>query len=149
MKISAFQYIFFVILLSIVFAILDAILIFYYGFSRQFLIFLYVLIGCVPLCGLISLFVGMYPAIMLNNDSKTIKTLSIPDERYKIKKSLYNTTATISFNEINSCEIENKKLIIKLRYGHEKILFLNFFSKSQIAKIKKQIDEIIKNTYWH
>ena len=46
------------------------------------------------------------------------------------------------FDEINSCKIDNKKMIITLKYGQVKTLYLCFFTKSQIYKIQKEIEKI-------
>lgn len=144
MKTSAFKYNLFIIILSIIFAILDVFLIFYYHFDSELFIFLYVIIAVVPLCGIISICTGMSPSIIISKETKTIETLSIPDERYKINKIPRNAATIIHFDEINNCIIEGNKLNIKLRYGRVKTLYLNFFTKSQILKIKKEIDKIIK-----
>ena len=144
MKIYAFKYNLFIIILSIIFAMLDLFLILYYGYEGQLSVFLYVIIGVVPLCGISSICVGMSPTIIISKETQTIKTLSIADERYKINRSIHNTATIIYFDEIENCIIEGNKLIIKLRYGHVKTLYLNFFTKSQIEKMKKEIDKIIK-----
>lgn len=142
MVITGLKYNLFIILLSIVFVIIDILLMICYGFEAQLLIFLYVMIGVVPLCGIISICVGMSPSVSIKN--KTIRTFSIPDDRYQITRAIHNTTTDIYTDEIISCEIEGYKLIFKLRYGHIKTLYLKLFTKRQIEKIKKEIDNIIK-----
>ena len=84
----------------------------------------------------------MVPKIIFDKDSKTIITLSIPDERYMINKLTRNTGTIIHFDEINDCFIEKNKIIIRMRYGHNKTLYLNLFTNCQILKIKREIDNI-------
>ena len=97
MKIFAFKYSCFIILLSIVFTCLDILFILCCGLEKQFLLFIYVIIGIIPLCGIISLAIGMVPKIIFDKDSKTIITVSIPDERYMINKLTRNTETIIHF----------------------------------------------------
>ena len=144
MKVTGLKYNLFVVILSALFAMLDIFLMINYRFGSQLLIFTYVMVGVVPLCGIISICAGISPTLMISKETATIKTLSIPDERYKIHKNAHNTEAVICFDEIDNCIIEDNKLIIKLRYGHEKTLYLGAFTKSQIIKIKSEIDKIIK-----
>lgn len=135
MKISALKYNLSIIILSIILATLDVFLILYYGLEGQFLIFLYVMIGIFPLCGIISVCAGMSPKVIIDKDN--LRTLSVADERYKTNKSIHNTQAVIYFEEITDCVVEGNKLIIKLRYDQTKTLYLSFFTKGQIEKIKK------------
>ena len=82
---------------------LDILLILCCGLEKEFLLFIYVIIGIIPLCGIVSLTIGMVPKIIFDKDSKTIITLSIPDERYMINKLTRNTGTIIHFDEINDC----------------------------------------------
>ena len=142
MKILAFKYRCFVILLSMILTFLDILFIVCCGLEKQFLLFIYVIICIIPLCGIISLSMGMVPKIIFDKDSKTILTFSIPDERYMINKSTRNTGIIIHFDEINDCFVEKNKIIITMRYGQNKILYLNLFTNCQILKIKREIDKI-------
>lgn len=77
MKIFAFKYSFFIIILSTIFIFLDILLISYCGIEKQFLVFLYAIIGIIPLCGIISLAIGMVPKIIIDKVTNTIKTVSV------------------------------------------------------------------------
>ena len=142
MKICAFKYSCFVILLSMILICLDILFILCCGLEKEFLLFIYVIIGIIPLCGIVILTTGMVPKIIFDKDSKTIITLSIPDERYMINKLTRNTGTIIHFDEINDCFIEKNKIIITMRYGQNKTLYLNLFTNCQILKIKREIDNI-------
>ena len=116
-----------------------------YGFEGQLLIFLYVAIGSVSLCGIIDLLSNMsVPTITINYESQNIISKYIGNELYKSDRRLRNQYDIFYFDEIIHCEIDSRKLLIKLRYGHIKTLHLIFFTKRQIEKIKKEIDNIIK-----
>lgn len=142
MKICAFKYCCFVILLSMILTCLDILLILCCGLEKEFLLFIYVIIGIIPLCGIVSLTIGMVPKIIFDKESKTIITFSIPDERYMINKLTRNTGTIIHFDEINDCFIEKNKIIITMGYGQNKTLYLNLFTNCQILKIKREIDNI-------
>ena len=146
MKISALKYNLFVIILSIVFAILDGFVIFCCGFGGELLIFVYVIIGLVPLCGIISICIGMSPTIVINHNFKTITSNGIANEFYKSDKHYRNQCDEFYYDEIVNCEINGKKLEIKLKYGQTKTLNLSFFTKNQRLKIKNEIFKIINKT---
>ena len=94
---------------------LDILFILCCGLEKEFLLFIYVIIGIIPLCGIVSLTIGMVPKIIFDKESKTIITFSIPDERYMINKLTRNTGTIIHFDEINDCFIEKNKIIIAMR----------------------------------
>lgn len=145
MKISGLKCKILLIFITIFFLVVDIFLIYFYGFDGQLLIFIYVMIGIVPVWGIVALYYNMFiPTITINNDTQTIISGWVANELYKKDRRLENQFGIFYFDEITNCEIDNNKLNIKLRYGRVKTLYLNFFTKSQILKIKKEIDKIIK-----
>ena len=130
---------------TVLLLVLDIFLISLYGFNGQLLIFIYVMIGCVPLCGIVALCTNSFlPSISIDYNSETIVSNSVANELYKQDKHLRNQGDLFYFDEITNCETDGKKMIITLRYGRVKNLYLNFFTKKQIIKIKSEIDKIIK-----
>ncbi len=103
------------------------------------------MIEIVSLCGIFTLCSNMFvPTITIDHNSKTITLDFVANELYKNNRHLRNQGDVFYFTEIIDCEIDNKKMFITLRYDQIKTLYLNFFTKCQIAKIKKEIDDIIK-----
>ena len=146
MEITGLKYKVILALITISLFVIDIFLMISYGFVGQFLIFLYTLIGIVPLCGAFALCTNTFiPIITFNYLSKTIVTDFIANELYKEDKHLRNQGDIFYFDEIAKCEIDNKKIIIILKYGQAKTLHLSSFTKNQINKIKKEIDNIIIN----
>ena len=100
------------------------------------------MIGIVPLWGVFALCSNTFiPTITFNYNTKTIIIDFIANELYKSDKHLRNQGDLLYFNEITNCEMDNKKLIITLKYGQVKIMYLSFFTKSQIYKIYKEINK--------
>lgn len=102
------------------------------------------MIGLVPLCGVFALCSNTFiPSISFNYNAKTITTDFIANELYKNDKHFRNQGDVFYFDEIINCEIDNKKVIITLKYGQVKTLYLGFFTKNQIYKIYNEIKKII------
>lgn len=146
MKIFGLKYKVLLGFISILLLSVDLFLIAFYGFEGQLLIFLYIMIGIVPLCGILALCSNMFiPTITFDYNSKTIITDFIANELYKNDKHLRNQGDVFYFDEITNCEIDNKKMLITLKYGQVKTLYLSFFTKSQVCKIQKEIEKIMRN----
>ena len=121
-------------------------LIAFYGFEGQLLIFLYIIIGLVPLCSVFALCSNTFiPSISFNYNAKTIITDFVANELYKNDRHFRNQGDVFYFDEIINCEIDNKKLILTLKYDQVKTLYLSFFTKSQIHKIYNEIKKIINS----
>lgn len=146
MKISGLKYKVLLSIITIALLVIDVFLMIFYGFEGQLLIFLYIMIGIVPLWGILALCSNMFiPTITFNYNAKTIITDFVANELYKNDRHLRNQGDKFYFDEITKCEIDNKKMQITLKYGQVKILHLSFFTKDQICKIQKEIDKIINN----
>jgi len=144
MKIFGLKYKVLLGIISILLLSIDLFLIAFYGFEGQLLIFLYIMIGLVPLWGVLALCSNIFiPSISFNYNAKTIITDFVANELYKNDKHLRNQGDLLYFDEIISCEIDNKKMTITLKYGQVKTLYLSFFTKGQIRKIQKEIDKIM------
>ena len=146
MKIFGLKY---KILLGIISALLlsvDFFLIALYGFEGQLLIFLYIMIGLVPLWGVFALCSNTFiPSISFNYSTKTIVTDFVANNQYKNDRNFRNQGDVFYFDEIINCEIDNKKLIITQKYGQVKTLYLSFFTQKQVFKIFEEIKKIINN----
>ncbi len=146
MKIFGLKYKILLCLITILFLIIDIFLMSFFEFKGQLLVFLYIMIGIVPLCGIFALCSNMFvPTITIDYNSKTITSDFVANELYKNNRHLRNQGDVLYFIEITDCEIDNKKMFITLRYGQIKTLYLNYFTKKQISKIKKEIDRIINS----
>ncbi len=146
MKISGLKYKVLLSIITSVLLVIDVFLMIFYGFEGQLLIFLYIIIGIVPLCGILALCSNMFiPTITINYNTKTIITDFVANELYKNDRHLRNQGDMFYFDEITKCEIDNKKMQITLKYSQIKTLHLSFFTKDQIRKIQKEIDKIINN----
>lgn len=146
MKIYGLKYKVLLGIITISLLVVDIFLMISYGFEGQFLIFLYTMIGVVPLCGVFSLCSNVFiPTITFSYHSKIIITDFIANVLYKNDRHLRNQGDKFYFDEITKCEIDNKKMQITLKYGQVKTLNLIFFTKNQIHKIQKEIDKIINN----
>lgn len=144
MKIYGLKYKILLGVISVLILSVDLFLIAFYGFEGQLLIFLYIMIGLVPLWGIIALCSNIFiPSISFNYNAKTIITNFVANELYKNDKHLRNQGDLFHFDEIINCEIDNKKVIITLKYGQVKTLYLSFFTKSQILKIYNEVKKII------
>ena len=134
--------------ISVLLLSVDLFLITFYGFEGQLLIFLYIMIGLVPLCGVFALCSNTFiPSISFDYNAKTIITDFVANERYKNDRHFRNQGDVFHFDEIINCEIDNKKLILTLKYGQVKTLYLSFFTKSQIYKIHNEIKKIIMGLF--
>lgn len=143
MKILGSKYKVLLSIISILLLSVDLFLIAVYGFNGQLLIFMYVMIGIVPLCGIWALCTNTFiPSITFNYTTKTIVADFVANELYNSDKHLKNQGCSFYFDEINTCKIENKKVIITLKYGEIKTLNLSFFTKKQIYQIQKEIAKI-------
>ncbi|MBR2933373.1 MAG: hypothetical protein IKC33_03580 [Clostridia bacterium] len=130
--------------ISVLFLSVDLFLIAFYRFEGQLLIFLYIMIGLVPLCGVFALCSNTFiPSISFDYNAKTIITDFVANELYKNDRHFRNQGDVLHFDEITNCEIDNKKLILTFKYDQVKTLYLSFFTKSQIHKIYNEIKKII------
>lgn len=146
MKIFALKYRILLIIISVSFLAIDVFLMNSYGFDAEWLILLYVLIGVIPLCGVLTLCSNMaVPSVTFNYHSKTIITDFVANELYKYDRSFINQGDKFYFDEITNCKINKKKIQLTLKYGYVKTLYLGFFTKGQIRKIQKEIEKIICN----
>ena len=146
MKVSGLKYKVLLGTISILLLSFDLFLIAFYGFEGQLLIFLYIMIGLVPLCGVFALCSNTFiPSISFNYNAKTIITDFVANELYKNDRHFRNQGDVFHFDEIINCEIDNKKLILTLKYDQVKTLCLSFFTKSQIHKIYNEIKKIINS----
>lgn len=146
MKISGLKYKALLSIITIILLVIDVFLMIFYGFEGRLLIFLYIIIGIVPLWGILALCSNMFiPTVTFHYNTKTIITDFVANELYKNNRHLRNQGDKFYFDEITKYEIDNKKIQITLKYGHVKILYLSFFTKDQIRKIEKELDKIIKN----
>ncbi len=144
MKIFGLKYRALLSFITILLLIVDIFLMYFFGFERQLLIFLYIMIGIVPLCGIVALFSNMFvPKITIDYNFKTITSDFVANELYKNNKHLKNQGDIFYFKEITNCKTDNKKMFITLIEGKTKTLYLTFFTKRQIEKIKVEIDKII------
>ncbi len=146
MKFYGIKYNLILFLLAVFFAILDIFLIIYYGFTESFLL-IYVLIGIIPVCTIFFIVTGMGPNVYIDNGTRTIKTNNICDERMYINgKKQWNlmlTFSTIFLDEVMACCLEGKHLLLKMKHGDEKILYLSAFSKKQRLKIVEEITKFL------
>lgn len=144
MKIFGLKYKVLLGIISVLLLSVDLFLIAFYGFEGQLLIFLYIMVGVVPLWGVFALCSNTFiPSISFNYNTKTIVTDFVANELYKNDKSFRNQSDVFYFDEIINCEIDNKKVIITLKYGQVKTMNLSFFTKNQVIKIFKEIKKII------
>lgn len=133
------------LILTIALAVVDIFLMGKYGFDGQLLIFLYVIIGVVPLCSIIALITGIFsPTIIIDNNARKIDAHFISNEIYKSNHNLRNSFTIIHFDEIVECVRETNKLIFVMKYNHVKTLYLSSFTEKQIIKIKNEIDKHIQ-----
>jgi hypothetical protein len=146
MKIFGLKYKILLGIISVLVLSLDLFLIAFYGFEGQSLIFLYIMIGLVPLCGAFELCSNIcIPSISFNYSTKTIVTDFVANEQYKNDRHFRNQGDVFYFDEIINCEKDNKKLIITQKYGQVKTLYLSFFTQKQVFKISEEIKKIIKS----
>ena len=144
MKIFGLKYKVLLGIISVLLLSVDLFLIAFYGFEGQLLIFLYIMVGVVPLWGAFALCSNTFiPSISFNYNTKTIVTDFVANELYKNDKSFRNQSDVFYFDEIINCEIDNKKVIITLKYGQVKTMNLSFFTKNQVIKISEEIKKII------
>lgn len=144
MKIFGLKYKVLLGIISVLLLSIDLFLIAFYGFEGQLLIFLYIMIGLVPLLGVFALCSNTFiPSISFDYNAKTIITDFVANELYKNDRHFKNQGDVFHFDEIINCEIDNKKVILTLKYGQVKTLYLSFFTKGQIHKIYNEIKRII------
>lgn len=119
MKISGLKYKALLSIITITLLVIDVFLMIFYGFEGQLLIFLYIIIGIVPLCSILVLCSNMFiPTVTFHYNAKTIIIDFVANELYKKNRHLRNQGDMIYFDEITKCEIDNKKMQITLKYGH-------------------------------
>lgn len=144
MKIFGLKYKILLGIISVLLLSVDLFLIAFYGFEGQLLIFLYIMIGLVPLWGVFALFSNTFiPSISFNYSTKTIVTDFVANDQYKNDRNFRNQGDVFYFDEIIDCEIDNKKLIITQKYGQVKTLYLSFFTQKQVFKIFEEIKKIL------
>ena len=147
MKIFGLRYKVLLGIISVLLLSVDLFLIVFYGFEGQLLIFLYIMIGLVPLWGVFALCSNTFiPSISFNYNAKTIITDFVANELYKNDRHFRNQGDVFYFDEIINCEIDNKKMIITQKYGQVKTLYLSFFTQKQVFKIFEEIKKIINKT---
>ncbi|MBQ9746799.1 MAG: hypothetical protein IJW21_08260 [Clostridia bacterium] len=146
MKFKGLKAIYSLIIISVIFILIDAFLIFYLNSD---LILLYTLIAVIPICCILSVFgeIGI-PAISFDNNSRTICTYHIKDERRAArsadstaKKELF--FSTIYYDEIVSVAVNNKILTVTLQSGYPKTLYLTSFTQKQIYRIVDNITKLL------
>ena len=116
--------------ISVLLLSVDLFLIAIYRFEGQLLVFLYIMIGLVPLCGVFALCYNTFiPSISFDYNAKTIITDFVANELYKNNRHFRNQGDVLHFDEIINCEIDNKKLILTFKYDQVKTLYLSFFTK--------------------
>ena len=146
MKIFGLRYKVLLGIISVLFLSVDLFLIAFYGFEGQLLIFLYIMIGLVPLWGVFALCTNIFiPSISFNYSTKTIVTDFVANEQYKNDRHFRNQGDIFYFDEIINCEIDNKKMIITQKYDQTKTLYLCFFTQRQIFQIFAEIKKIMNN----
>ena len=144
MKIFGLKYKILLGIISVLLLSVDLFLIAFYGFEGQLLIFLYIMIGLVPLWGVFALCSNIFiPSISFDYSTKTIVTDFVANEQYKNDRHFRNQGDVFYFDEIINCEIDNKKLIITQKYGQVKTMYLSFFTQKQIFKVFEEIKKII------
>jgi|GEM_PF-4732641 len=144
MKIRGIKFIVSILVAGIIFAILDIVLMKIYGFEQKSYILMYMLIGAVPLSSiLVILFNLSIPTVILDNSTRKVTFNWIANENYKHDRSFENQGAIIYFDEIVSCDLVDKKLIISIKDSRAKTLYLNAFSKKQRNIIHCEINKII------
>ena len=146
MKIFALKYKILLSIISVLLLSVDLFLIAFYGFEGQLLIFLYIMIGLVPLWGVFALCSNIFiPSISFDYSTKTIVTDFVANEQYKNDRHFRNQGDVFYFDEIINCEIDNKKLIITQKYGQVKTMYLSFFTQKQIFKVFEEIKKLINS----
>lgn len=144
MKIRGIKFIVGISIVGIVFTILDIVLMKIYGFENKSYILMYMLISAVPSSSIsVILFNLSIPTIILDNSTRKVTFDWIANENYKHDRSFENQGAIIYFDEIVSCDLVDKKLIISIKDSREKTLYLNAFSKKQRNIINCEINKII------
>ncbi len=130
--------------IAVLFSCVDVFLMSYYGFNGQALILLYVTIGTVALGGLLFYLSNMVPSVKLNDHCKTIVTNAVYDERSCGGKKLMISFSTIHLEEVRQCEVVGNSIVLSMKWGLEKTLYLSAFSKRQINSIEEEISKRIE-----
>ena len=144
MKIRGIKFIVGILAVGIIFAILDIVLMKIYGFEKKSYILMYTLISVVPLSSISVILLNIsIPTVTLDNSTSKVTFDWIANEHYKNDRSLENQGAIIYFDEIVSCDLVDKKLIISIKDSRAKTLYLNAFSKKQRKIIHCEINKII------
>lgn len=139
MKIRGLKYNLLLTIIAMILAIVDVLLMIKFGFDGQLLIGLYVIIGVVPICAIVAICIGWGPTIQIDDVAKTITAFAIYDERRSQGKNSMFTL--ISIDEILQCDIENKTILLKMKWNTYKRLYLSAFTNKQILKIKNDINK--------
>jgi len=127
------------IAVSAAFSFVDLFLMRFYGFTGQALIALYVVLGLVAICALMFVLGNVVPSVTLDDKCKTITTCAVYDERSRYTKNQTVTFYTIHLDEVTRCEIVGKCVVLSMKWGGKKTLYLSFFTNRQICKIQKEI----------
>lgn len=91
MKISGLKYKALLSIITITLLVIDVFLMIFYGFEGQLLIFLYIIIGIVPLCSILVLCSNMFiPTVTFHYNAKTIIIDFVANELYKKNRHLRN-----------------------------------------------------------
>lgn len=144
-KIRAIKFIVGILAVGIIFAILDVVLMQIYGFEKKSCILMYELISAVPLASFSAVALNRFiPTVTLDSSNGKVTFSWIANEHYKYDRSFENQGAIICFDEIMSCELVDKELIISITNNEAKTLYLNAFTKKQRDTIYREINKTIK-----
>ena len=127
------------IAISAMFFLVDLFLIWFYGFKGQALIALYTILGMVAICALMFVLGNVVPSVTLNDKCKTIVTRGVYDERSRHTKNQMITFATIYTEDVEQCEIIGKSVVLSMKWGGKKTLYLFAFTDRQICDIREEI----------
>lgn len=144
MKIRGIKFIVGILAVGIIFAILDIVLMKIYGFEKESYIRMYTLISVVPVSSIAVILLNLsIPTVTFDNSIRKVTFDWIANENYKHDRRFENQGAIICFDEIVSCNLVDKKLIISIKDSRAKTLYLNAFSKKQRNIIHGEINKII------
>ena len=148
MKFKGLKSIYSLIVISVVFILIDVFLIFN-RIAPYNSILPYMLVAMIPICCILSVLgeIGI-PSVSFDNNSRTICTAHIRDERSAAKSadgaakmSLF--FSTIYYDEIASVDVNNKILTITLQSEYKKTLYLTSFTQKQIDCIVDNITKLL------
>ena len=148
MKFKGLKTIYSLIAISFIFILIDVFLILY-RITLYDSILPYVLIAVIPICCILSVLgeIGI-PSISFDNNSRTICTAHIRDER-RVAKSADGAAkmnlffSTIYYDEIASVDVNDKILTLTLQSGYQKTLYLTSFTQKQIDCILDNITKVL------